>query len=155
MTDDPEWMRAALEEADAAARSGEVPVGCVIVGGDGRMLGRGRNGREELADPTAHAELVALREAAARTLSWRLEGATAYVTLEPCAMCAGGLVNARIARLVYGCRDAKAGAVMSMFGIGVDARLNHRFRVTEGILEEECADRLRRFFSSLRARERG
>jgi tRNA(adenine34) deaminase len=144
-------MRVALEEADAAFAAGEVPVGCVLVNEDGRVLGRGRNAREELADPTAHAELVALRESAARALSWRLEDVTAYVTLEPCAMCAGGLVQARVRRLVYGCRDPKAGAVSSMFGIGVDPRLNHRFSVTEGVLEAECADRLQRFFSNLRA----
>ncbi len=154
MTDDAMWMRVALDEADAAARAGEVPVGCVIVAGEGRLLGRGRNAREELADPTAHAELVALREAAARALSWRLEGSTAFVTLEPCAMCAGGLVQARVSRLVYGCRDPKAGAVRSMFGIGVDVRLNHRFDVTEGVLEDECAERLRQFFSALRTRGR-
>jgi tRNA(adenine34) deaminase len=154
MTDDAAWMKAALDEADAAFQAGEVPVGCVIVDEGGRILGRGRNAREELADPTAHAELVALREAAARALSWRLENATAYVTLEPCAMCAGGLVQARVRRLVYGCRDPKAGAVSSMFGIGVDARLNHRFSVTEGVLEAECAERLQRFFSTLRAERR-
>jgi tRNA(adenine34) deaminase len=144
-------MMAALEEADAASAAGEVPVGCVIVNEKGHVLGRGRNAREELADPTAHAELLALREASARVLSWRLEDATAYVTLEPCAMCAGGLVQARVRRVVYGCRDPKAGAVSSMFGIGVDPRLNHRFVVTEGVLEAECAGRLQRFFSGLRA----
>ena len=147
-------MRVALEEADAAFAAGEVPVGCVLVNEDGRVLGRGRNAREELADPTAHAELVALRESAARALSWRLEDVTAYVTLEPCAMCAGGLVQARVRRLVYGCRDPKAGAVSSMFGIGVDPRLNHRFEVVAGVLEDECAARLRTFFASLRSRTR-
>jgi tRNA(adenine34) deaminase len=149
---DVDWMRRALDEADAAARAGEVPVGCIIIGEGQRELGRGRNGREEFSDPTAHAELVALREAAARSLGWRLEGATAYVTLEPCAMCAGGLVQARISRLVYGCRDPKAGAVMTMFGIGVDGRLNHRFAVTEGVLEDECKLRLTQFFSALRGK---
>jgi tRNA(adenine34) deaminase len=147
---DVSWMRVALAEANAAAEEGEVPVGCVIVGRRGEVLGRGHNGRERLADPTAHAELIALREAAARSLSWRLEGATVFVTLEPCAMCAGGLVQARVDRVVYGCRDPKAGAVTSMFGIGVDTRLNHRFAVTEGVLEEECAQCLRTFFAGLR-----
>jgi tRNA(adenine34) deaminase len=143
-------MRLALEEADTAAAEGEVPVGCVVVDADGRELGRGRNARERLADPTGHAEMIAIREAAARALSWRLEGATVYVTLEPCPMCAGALVNARVARVVYGCADPKAGAVTTMFGIGVDARLNHRFEVVGGVLADECADRLRLFFARLR-----
>jgi len=154
MPDDVHWMRMALEEADAAAEGGEVPVGCVVVDADGRVLARGHNARESLADPTAHAEMIALREAAARALSWRLDGATAYVTLEPCPMCAGALVHARVARVVYGCPDPKGGAVTTMFGIGRDARLNHRFEVTEGVLHDECADRLRRFFSALRAQRR-
>jgi tRNA(adenine34) deaminase len=148
------WMRIALAEADAAAAAGEVPVGCVIVDGLGRELARGHNAREALADPTAHAEIIAVREAAARSLTWRLEGVTAYVTLEPCAMCAGALVLARVARVVYGCADPKAGAVGTMFGIGRDARLNHRFDVETGVLEEECAARLRAFFGGLRARPR-
>jgi tRNA(adenine34) deaminase len=151
MPEDAHWMRVALEEADAAAAQGEVPVGCVVVDVDGRALARGHNARESLADPTAHAEMIAIREASARALSWRLEGATAYVTLEPCPMCAGALVHARVARVVYGCADPKGGAVTTMFGIGRDVRLNHRFEVTEGVLGEECADRLRRFFAALRA----
>jgi tRNA(adenine34) deaminase len=151
MPDDAHWMRVALDEADAAAAQGEVPVGCVLVDADGRAIGRGHNARESLADPTAHAEMIAVREAAARALSWRLDAATAYVTLEPCPMCAGALVNARVARVVYGCADPKAGAVTTMFGIGRDERLNHRFDVTGGVLGEECADRLRRFFAALRA----
>jgi tRNA(adenine34) deaminase len=152
MPDDAHWMRVALEEADAAAERGEVPVGCVVVDAGGRALARGHNARESLADPTAHAEMIALREAAARALGWRLDGATAYVTLEPCPMCAGALVHARVARVVYGCADPKGGAVTTMFGIGRDARLNHRFDVTEGVLQDECAQRLRRFFAVLRAR---
>jgi tRNA(adenine34) deaminase len=151
MRGDPDWMRVALDEARAAAAAGEVPVGCVLVGSRGEVLGKGRNAREELADPTAHAEILALREAAARQLSWRLAGATAYVTLEPCPMCAGALVQARVARLVYGCRDPKAGSVHSLFGIGVDRRLNHTYTVTEGVLAEECAGYLRRFFEDLRS----
>jgi tRNA(adenine34) deaminase len=145
------WMRVALAEADAAARAGEVPVGCVVVDAHGRELARGRNAREDQADPTAHAEMIAVREAAARLLSWRLDGATAYVTLEPCAMCAGAFVLARVARVVFGCRDPKGGAIESMFGIGVEPRLNHRFEVLSGVLAEESAERLRRFFAALRA----
>jgi tRNA(adenine34) deaminase len=145
-------MAVALSEADAAAASGEVPVGCVVVSADGTELGRGRNGREALADPTAHAELIAIRAAATHVGGWRLEGATAFVTLEPCAMCAGALVLARVARVVYGCADPKAGAVKTLYSIGRDPRLNHRFEVVEGVLESECSDRLRLFFAALRAR---
>jgi tRNA(adenine34) deaminase len=151
---DEGWMRLALDEADAARADGEVPVGCVVVDGDGRAIGRGHNLRETLADPTAHAEMVAVREAAARMLTWRLEEATAYVTLEPCAMCAGALVHARVRRVVYGCVDPKGGAIDTMLGIGRDARLNHRFEVTSGVLGGECAERLRSFFADLRGRGR-
>jgi len=147
---DEEWMWAALEAADLAAAAGEVPVAAVVVAADGTELGRGRNAREALSDPTAHAEILAVRASARRLGDWRLEGATLYVTLEPCAMCAGALVLARVARLVYGCEDPKAGAVTTMFGIGRDSRLNHRFEVTPGVRREECAERLRRFFSALR-----
>lgn len=151
-------MRVALEEADAAARDGDVPVGAVIFDADGVELGRGRNLREVLRDPTAHAELVALRRAAERRGHWRLEGTTLYVTLEPCPMCAGALVNARVDRVVYGCDDPKAGACTSLFTIGADTRLNHRFALTRGVLADACAERLRTFFGDLRAarrRERG
>ncbi len=143
-------MSAALEEADRAAAEGEVPVGCVVVSDGGDLLGRGRNAREALGDPTAHAEILALRMAAAHVKGWRLDGVTVFVTLEPCAMCAGALVLARVGRVVYGCADPKAGAVTTMFGVGRDVRLNHRFEVTEGVLREECAGRLRAFFASLR-----
>jgi tRNA(adenine34) deaminase len=149
-TDNHRWMQIALDEADLAASKGEVPVGAVLVDAAGREIARGHNARETLADPTAHAEMVAIREGAARSLGWRLEGVTAYVTLEPCAMCAGALVHARVARVVYGCADPKGGAVDTMFGIGRDSRLNHRFEVTAGVLAEECAERLRRFFAALR-----
>ncbi|HWZ85588.1 MAG TPA: nucleoside deaminase [Thermoanaerobaculia bacterium] len=149
---DTDWMTVALAEADAAAAAGEVPVGCVVVGADGEEIGRGRNGREALADPTAHAEMIAIRSAAARVGGWRLEGASAFVTLEPCAMCAGALVLARVARVVYGCADPKAGAVKTLYSIGRDPRLNHRFEVVDGVLEGECSDRLRIFFAALRAR---
>jgi tRNA(adenine34) deaminase len=148
-------MKVALEEADAAAAAGEVPVGCVVVDVHGAELARGRNEREGKRDPTGHAEVVAIRAAAQRVGGWRLEGATVYVTLEPCAMCAGALVLCRAARVVYGCADPKAGAVTTMFGIGRDSRLNHRFVVTEGVLRDECGARLRDFFAKLRASRPG
>lgn len=151
MTLDEAWMREALAEADAAADKGEVPVGCVLVSADGVVVARGHNLRETLSDPTAHAEMVALREAARVRTSWRLDDLTAYVTLEPCPMCAGALVNARVKRVVYGCDDPKAGAVRSLFTIGRDERLNHRFELEGGVLAIDCADRLKRFFAALRA----
>jgi tRNA(adenine34) deaminase len=144
-------MEIALAEADTAASLGEVPVGCVVTDAAGVELGRGRNARESLGDPTAHAEMLAIRQASTRVGGWRLEGVTAYVTLEPCAMCAGALVLARVARVVYGCDDPKAGAVRTMFGIGSEPRLNHRFEVVRGIRADECAARLREFFAGLRA----
>jgi tRNA(adenine34) deaminase len=148
--DDHGWMGEALALADAASAAGEVPVGCVLVAGDA-IVARGNNLRERTKDPTAHAEIVAIREAALARGSWRLDDVTAYVTLEPCPMCAGALVNARIARVVYGCSDPKAGAVDTLFDIGQSERLNHRFTVTRGVREEECAARLRAFFAALRA----
>jgi len=153
--EDLQWMGAALAQADLAAAAGEVPVGCVVVGREGRELGQGRNGRECSGDPTAHAEIAAIRAAAAAIGDWRLEGATAYVTLEPCAMCAGALVLARVDRVVFGCADPKAGAITTMFGIGIDPRLNHRFTVTAGVRAGDCAERLQRFFAALRARAPG
>lgn len=144
-------MREALVEADRAATLGEVPVGAVVVDASGSRVAVAHNLRETAADPTAHAEIVALRAAAAARGIWRLEGHTLYVTLEPCVMCAGALVNARIARVVWGCDDPKAGACTSLFSIGQDARLNHRFTTTRGVLEDECAGRLKRFFAGLRA----
>jgi tRNA(adenine34) deaminase len=148
---DARWMAVALEEADAAAMAGDVPVGCVLVGADGSELARGRNLREVRKDPTAHAEMVAIQAASERLASWRLDGATMFVTLEPCAMCAGALVHSRVARVVYGCDDPKGGAVTTLFSIGQDARLNHRFAVTSGVLADDCAARLRAFFAALRA----
>ena len=147
---DVEWMRVALEEARAAAALGDVPVGALLVRGD-RVIGRGRNRREVEADPTAHAEIVALREAARADGVWRVLDCTLYVTLEPCAMCAGALVSARVPRVVYGCDDPKAGAVRSRYGIGIDGQLNHTFTVVSGILADECAAELRAFFARLRA----
>jgi tRNA(adenine34) deaminase len=145
-----DYMRLALEEADMAARGGDVPVGAVVVSEQGVVLAREHNRREQDSDPTAHAELLAIREATRHLSGWRLEGATVYVTLEPCAMCAGALVNARIARLVYGATDPKAGAVASLFQIGADPRLNHRFEIQGGVLAQEGARRLADFFSALR-----
>jgi tRNA(adenine34) deaminase len=148
---DTHWMRAALDEADAASSVGEVPVGCVLVSAEGVLLARGHNERETLNDPTAHAEMIAIRAAARKLGSWRLDGVIAYVTLEPCAMCAGALVHARVGRVVYGCDDPKAGAVTTLFSIGQDARLNHRFEIRAGVLAEESTRRLRAFFARLRA----
>ena len=147
-------MRVALEEARLAAEHGDVPVGAVIVGPghEPEEFARARNIREQAGDPTGHAELVAIRAAAKVRGHWRLDGCTLFVTLEPCAMCAGALVNARIARLVFGAADPKAGAVQSLFEIGRDERLNHRFEVKGGVLAENSVELLRAFFGSLRAR---
>jgi len=150
--DDARFMREAMREAEAAAAVGDVPVGAIVVNATGAIIGRGRNRREADQDPTAHAEVDALRHAAGALGHWRLEGATVYVTMEPCPMCAGALVNARIARLVYGCADPKAGAVDTLFSIGRDERLNHRFAVTQGVLGDACAAMLKAFFAKLRAR---
>lgn len=149
---DQRWMRVALAEAAAAARLGEVPVGALIVDDTSdTLLGAGHNLRETLQDPTAHAEIVALRTASRVRRSWRLESVTLYVTLEPCAMCAGALVSARVPRVVFGASDAKAGAVNSHFGIGKGPPLNHRFDVVAGVLEVECRTTLQAFFAGLRA----
>lgn len=148
--DDEKWMRLALAEADRAAEAGDVPVGAVIVSEEGELLAAGRNRRELDGDPTAHAEIDALRRAAEKIGHWRIE-ATLYVTLEPCVMCAGALVNARVKRVVYGALDPKAGATESLFRVGTDERLNHRFEVTSGVLKGECVERLRSFFAALRA----
>ena len=147
---DEDWMRVALAEAQAAADAGDVPVGAVIVGPAGEELGRGRNLREVAGDPTAHAEIVALRSAAQRLGHWRVQG-TLYVTLEPCLMCAGALVNARIERCVFGAADPKAGALGSLYFVSRDERLNHRFEVTSGVLSGDSVELLRSFFRRLRA----
>lgn len=142
-------MAQALALAEAAAGEGEVPVGAVVVR-RGTVVGQGRNRREALADPTSHAEVLALREAARARGSWRLEDCTLYVTLEPCVMCAGAVVQARVERLVFGCPDPKGGAVRSLYRICDDPRLNHRVAVAEGVLEERCSALLRGFFTALR-----
>jgi tRNA(adenine34) deaminase len=149
MTDE-DWMREALVLADRAAAQGEVPVGALIVA-DSRVIGEGFNLREADQDPTAHAEMIAIRAAAKELGSWRLEKTTLYVTLEPCPMCAGALVHARVARVVWGCDDPKGGACRTLFTIGADPRLNHRFEMVPGVLAEDCAERLRKFFAALRA----
>jgi tRNA(adenine34) deaminase len=143
-------MEAALDQADRAASDGDVPVGAVLVSPDLVTIIPGRNVRERDEDPTGHAEIVALRAAAAHQGRWRLDGWTCVVTLEPCPMCAGALVNARVARVVFGCRDPKAGAVRSLYEIVTDPRLNHRLEVVEGVRGGECAARLRSFFAARR-----
>jgi tRNA(adenine34) deaminase len=151
MEHDEDWMRVALDEARAAPGHGDVPVGAVVVGPDGVELGRGRNRREQAGDPTAHAELEALRAAARALGSWRLDGCTLVVTLEPCSMCAGGMFQARVARLVFGADDPKAGAVTSLFDLVRDPRLPHRVEVRRGVLAAECGEVLRAFFRGRRA----
>ncbi|MFG3540702.1 tRNA adenosine(34) deaminase TadA [Streptomyces clavifer] len=139
-------MRRALDEAAQAALAGDVPVGAVVLGPDGSLLAAGHNEREATGDPTAHAEVLALRRAAAALGAWRLTGCTLVVTLEPCTMCAGALVQSRIGRVVYGARDEKAGAAGSLWDVVRDRRLNHRPEVIHGVLEDACAARLTAFF---------
>jgi tRNA(adenine34) deaminase len=142
----------AIELARQAEAIGEVPIGCVVVHDPtARVIGRGFNRRQTDHDPTAHAEILAMREAGAALGHWRLLDCTLYVTLEPCPMCAGAMVNARLPRLVYGCDDPKAGAVKTLFQLCQDARLNHRVQVEAGVMAEECAELLRSFFKAQRA----
>lgn len=143
-------MRAALEEAALAPATGDVPIGAVIVDADGTVLGRGRNVREAQHDPAGHAEVVALRAAAAARGSWHLEGCTLVVTLEPCTMCAGAAVLARVDRVVFGAFDAKAGAVGSLWDVVRDRRLNHRPEVVSGVLDDQCSALLLGFFDDRR-----
>jgi len=146
-------MELALHEAEKAAQAGEVPVGAVLVFDD-KVVARGHNRTERDSDPTAHAEMVAIRKASKKIGNWRLSGAELYVTLEPCTMCIGAAVLARIDRLVFGCRDPKGGAVGSLYDISKESRLNHEIKVSQGILEEECSQVLKRFFRQLRASAR-
>ncbi|CAB4938282.1 unannotated protein [freshwater metagenome] len=146
---DARWMDEALLEARAALVHDDVPIGAVVVH-DGRVIGRGHNERERLSDPTAHAEVLALREASAHLGSWRVLDSTLYVTLEPCAMCAGAIVLSRIPRVVFGAPDPKAGAAGSVLDVLADPRLNHRPEVLGGVAEQECADLLRGFFAARR-----
>jgi tRNA(adenine34) deaminase len=143
-------MRAAIATARLAPATGDVPVGCVVLDRIGAVIGRGHNAREASGDPTAHAEIIALRDAAATVGQWRLTGCTLVVTLEPCAMCAGAIVLSRVDRLVYGAIDPKAGAVGSLWDLVRDRRLNHRPEVVGGVLAEECAELLRAFFADHR-----
>nr|WP_320049560.1 tRNA adenosine(34) deaminase TadA [uncultured Desulfuromonas sp.] len=147
------FMARALEQARQAEQLGEVPVGAVIVL-DGCVIAAAGNRRETWQDPTAHAELIALREAAKRIDSWRLEGATLYVTLEPCVMCMGGIILSRIPRLVFGARDPRVGAVGSVFDLADDERFNHRVDVHEGVLKEQCSEILSEFFRQLREKKK-
>jgi tRNA(adenine34) deaminase len=149
---DDDWMGEAIAEAKLAEAHEDVPVGAVVVI-EGGAIGRGHNRREIDADPTAHAELLALRAAAKSLGHWRVEG-TLYVTQEPCPMCAGAVVNARVARVVYGCANPKAGAIDTLFQLASDARLNHRVDITRGVRADECAQLLKDFFAALRAAPR-
>jgi len=142
-------MREALALARSGAGTGEVPVGAVVVR-DGAPIGRGANSPIALADPTAHAEMIAIREAASRTGNYRLEGADLYCTLEPCVMCAGAIVHARLRRVIFGARDLRFGGVRSKFQVADSDVLNHRVEVVEGVLGAECAELLREFFAARR-----
>ncbi len=148
-SDHEQHMLAALAEAEAAGAAGDVPVGAVVVVG-GQIIGRGNNRRERDGDPTAHAEMLALRAASRAVGGWRILGATLYVTQEPCPMCAGAIVHARIEHVVYGCSNPKAGAVRTLYQLLEDPRLNHRAQVTSGVLEEQCSKVLKNFFAGLR-----
>ena len=147
--EDQRFMRAAIDAAEIAEGNGDVPIGAVIVC-ENRIIARAYNQREQLADPTAHAEIIALTQAAASFENWRLHGCTIYVTLEPCPMCAGALVLARLDRLVFGCEDPKTGACGSLYNIVEDKRLNHRLNVTSGVLAEKCSEQLQSFFQQKR-----
>jgi len=143
--EDQLYMKMAIEQAKIAEENGDVPIGAIIVY-ENQTIGKAYNQREQLQDPTAHAEIIALTQAAAFLESWRLHGCKMYVTLEPCTMCAGAMVLARIDRLVYGCDDPKTGAVRSLYNIVTDERLNHIIDVTSGVLAEECSSLLQQFF---------
>ena len=148
--DDTTFMQAAIAEAQLARALGEVPIGAVMVH-DGQIIGRGHNLRETSNDPTSHAEMVAIRQAAAAIGHWRLLETTLYVTLEPCAMCMGAIILARVPRLVYACRDPRAGVAGSIYDFARDERFNHRVEVSEGVLGDECSTMLSGFFQELRA----
>ena len=149
--EDAAYMRSCIELAQQAAALGEAPIGALVVY-EGRVIARAYNRREMDQDPAGHAEFIALRRAARELGHWRLEGCTAYVTLEPCLMCAGLMHQARISRCVYGAHDPKAGALGTLYEVHDDERLNHRFAVTSGVLEDECAELLRSFFGKLRTK---
>jgi len=147
--EDQRYMRAAIEAAKIADENGDVPIGAVIVYED-RIIGKAYNQKEQLKDPTAHAEIIALTQAATALENWHLNGCTMYVTLEPCPMCAGALVLARMDRLVFGCDDPKSGACKSLYNIVTDGRLNHRLEVTSGVLADDCTALLQEFFARRR-----
>jgi len=147
--EDKRFIKLAIEQANIAEENGDVPIGAVVVYKD-QIIGKAYNQREQLKDPTAHAEIIALTQAAAFLQSWRLNGCTMYVTLEPCPMCAGALVLARMDRLVYGCDDPKTGACKSLYNIVTDGRLNHRLEVTSGVLAQECSRQMQEFFAKRR-----
>ena len=151
--DDHYWMGKALRQAALAEKRGEVPIGAIVVR-DGVVIGSGYNLRESAHDPTAHAELIAVRKAARRRGAWRLSGCTVYVTLEPCLMCMGAMILARVDRLVYGCRDPKGGAAGTLYDVSADPRLNHSFTVAAGVREEECSRMLSDFFRALRRQKK-
>ena len=154
MSDYEALMDEALAEARVAALRGEVPVGCVLVDEAGVIVARAHNLRELFEDPTAHAEVLAMRTASRLRGSWRLDDLTAVVTLEPCPMCAGAFINARIKRVVYGCDDPRAGAVRSLYQLGADTRFNHRYEVIAGVRSDACAEALRAFFRARREEKR-
>ncbi|MHC4386459.1 MAG: tRNA adenosine(34) deaminase TadA [Planctomycetota bacterium] len=149
LSTDEQYMQKAIDQAYIAEENGDVPIGCVIVH-ENRVIAKAYNQREQLNDPTAHAEIIALTQASEFIGNWRLHGCTIYVTLEPCPMCAGALVLGRLDRLVYGTNDPKTGAVKSLYNIVQDERLNHRLNVTSGVLEDECKKQLQDFFQRRR-----
>ena len=147
------FLQAALDEAAVAESLAEVPIGAVVVL-DGQIIGRGHNLRETSNDPTTHAEMIAIQQAAKKLKSWRLLDCTLYVTLEPCVMCLGAIILARIPQLVFGCRDPKAGAVGSIYNLAEDERFNHQVAVREGVLQQECSTQLSHFFQRLREQKK-
>lgn len=149
-TQDEEWMRIAIDSARQAAENGEVPVGAVVVDGNGDLLATASNLTITDSDPTAHAEIIALREAAGKIGNYRLLNTTLYSTIEPCAMCAGALVNARVSRLVFGAHDERFGAIETHFQIGTNEKLNHRIEIVSGILADECRELMQAFFRARR-----
>ena len=151
--EDERYMRIAIDQANIAAENGDVPIGAVVVYKD-QLIAKAYNQREQLADPTAHAEIIALTQAAAARENWHLNGCTIYVTLEPCPMCAGALVLSRMDRLVYSCDDPKSGAVKSLYNIVQDERLNHRLEVTSGVLADDCSKLLQDFFQQRRTKKK-
>ncbi|MFH1229890.1 MAG: tRNA adenosine(34) deaminase TadA [Planctomycetota bacterium] len=150
---DENYMKESIKEAVRALEDNEVPIGAVIVY-QNKIIGRAYNQREKLHDPTAHAEMIALTQAASFLDNWRLKDTTIYVTIEPCIMCAGALVNARVKRLVYGAKDPKAGGCGSIFNVINDSRLNHQVEVTSGVLEKDCQSILQKFFRKKRIKQR-